>query len=204
MTHLLRFKKRLIGDLNARFGLKVRDLLKNVEIQNRDYFSYPTVADDVRVPSENAFIMLNICKDANMIVLNNIKTQKKHFVSNNTYIKGNQWISELDTCVLSPSVLSSVTEFSVLRRKLFASDHSPIAITMSLPGTYIVSLGILAQRLGNHAVLCHEGNANRPVKKPLKWNSVERDVFLNKLNTFEIPTVIENIGETINFVSNTV
>ena len=193
----------ITGDLNARFGLKVRDLLKTLEVPNRDYFSYPIVADDVRVPSENASILLNICKDANMVVFNNIKTHTKHFVSNKTYRKGNEWISELDTCALSPSVLNRVTECSVLRRESFPSDHSPIAITMSMPSTDIESLGIRAQHLGNHAVLCYDSNNNRHVKKPLKWNSVEKEVFLNKLNTFEIPTVIDNIDETINTASDT-
>ena len=85
----------------------------------------------MRVPSKNASILLNICKDVDMVALNNIKTQRKHFVSNKTYRKGNELISELDTCVLSPSVLRRATEFSVLRRDSFPSDHSPIAITVN-------------------------------------------------------------------------
>ena len=41
----------ITGDLNTRFGSKV-DPLKNVEIPNRDYLSYPTLADDVLVLRE--------------------------------------------------------------------------------------------------------------------------------------------------------
>lgn len=61
-------------------------------------------------------------------------------------------------------MLSRVTKFSVHRRESFPSAHSPSAITMNLPGTDIVSLGIRAQHLGNHAVLRDEGNANRRIK----------------------------------------
>lgn len=46
----------VLGDLNTRFGLKVRDLLKNVEIPNNDNFLYLTVADEMRVATENALL----------------------------------------------------------------------------------------------------------------------------------------------------
>ena len=88
----------ITGDLNTRFGSKV-DLLKNVEIPNRDYLSYPTLADDVLVLRENASILLNICRDAKIVALNNIKTNTKHFVTTKNYRKDNEWISEVDTCV---------------------------------------------------------------------------------------------------------
>ena len=88
----------ITGDLNTRFGSKV-DLLKNVEIPNRDFLSYPTLPDDVLVLRENASILLNICRDTKIVALNNIKTHTKNFVTNKNYRKNNEWISEVDTCV---------------------------------------------------------------------------------------------------------
>ena len=65
--------------------------MKQTEVLNYEKVSYPVVSDDVRVLSENAFILLNICKEAKMVLLNNVKVGAKHFLSDKTYKKGSEW-----------------------------------------------------------------------------------------------------------------
>lgn len=67
----------------------VRELLNHVKVPTGETLSYPVIPDDVRLPNENAFILSNMCKEANTIVLNNLKTNNKHFISDKTYKQGN-------------------------------------------------------------------------------------------------------------------
>lgn len=50
------------GDLNARFGTTIREFVRHTEALNQEKVFYPVLPDDVRVPSENPFTLLNICK----------------------------------------------------------------------------------------------------------------------------------------------
>ena len=93
----------------------VRELLNYVRVMTGERLPYPVIPDDIRLPNKNSFILSNVCKEANIIVLNDLKTNNKHFISDKTYKQGNEWISELDTCILNLSLMSRVIDFLVLR-----------------------------------------------------------------------------------------
>ena len=54
------------------------------EIPNHDEYSYPVLPDDVNVPNNNAFILSSMCKEFKLLLLNNLKTPMKHYVSGKT------------------------------------------------------------------------------------------------------------------------
>lgn len=192
----------VMGDMNARFGASVRELLSSVEVPNCDSVSYPVIPDNVHVPSENAFILSSICQETNMLVLNNIKLGGQHFLSSKTYRKGREWVSELDTCIMSPSVLSSVKQFSVLQRESLPSDHAPVALTMSLSTMDMKSLCTRAHHLGDHAVLYNETLKYKHVVRPVQWKDVDRDVFFRKLQVVQLPNEIDRSEDAAKVISN--
>ncbi|XP_071548805.1 uncharacterized protein [Panulirus ornatus] len=60
----------IFGDLNARFGHSVYELPVSLE---QSQCSYPSIPDPLPTPNENARVLLGICKDENLFVLNNLK-----------------------------------------------------------------------------------------------------------------------------------
>ena len=189
----------IMGDMNSRFGPLVHELSNNVELPNHESYSYPVVPDDIRVSNDNALILSNICKESRMLMLNNLKTPVRHFIGKKTYRKGREWVSELDACFVSPSVLSRVTEFSVLQNESLPSDHAPITITMTLPGVDMEALCDRAQYLGDHAVLYNVTGMNKNLRKPLCMKDIDAQAFLNNLELIDLPigTEISNITDNL-------
>ena len=137
----------LIGDLNSRFGKGVRFL------NTSNALSYPYIPDDVTTPNDNAYVLTTICKDHDLVVINNLKTSSKHFASNKTYKQGNRWVSELDICVCSQELIDRIDWFRVYQTENLPSDHAPIAIQMSKSNTDLDDVVRRASYLGGHASL---------------------------------------------------
>ena len=186
----------VIGDMNARFGSLARDLPSLVELPESDNFTYPDLPDDVRLPNDNAFILSSVCQASKLVLINNLKTSDKHFLSRKTYRKGEQWVSELDVCIVSSGVVSRVSEFQVFQNDSYLSDHAPIAITLSLPTLDLENLSARAHHLGDHAVLYDACNPNRHVRKPVHYNDIDETTFTNILHEVECPVLCDNINET--------
>lgn len=104
----------ITGDMNARFGTTLREILSLIERLNTEEYSYLKIKDDVAVANENAKLLSSICID--MLVMNDLKSGDKHFAGNKTYQKGDVWISELDLCVVSPRILDVVSYIFVMQR----------------------------------------------------------------------------------------
>ena len=104
----------IMGDLNSRSGISVRNLFPISDVGNSCHRSYPVINDSINACNTNAEILSTICKDNKLIVINNLKTPDYHFISNLTYKKRDTWISELDTCIVSLEFLDKVCDFHVL------------------------------------------------------------------------------------------
>lgn len=122
----------IMGDMNARFGRAVGDLVTMYELPGME-ISSPVIDDDVANMNENAEFLSVICMDSKLVVLNSLKTPQKHFVSGKTFWKRNSWVSELDTCIVSPSLVNHVLDFAVTKRLDLRSDHAPISISLNDP-----------------------------------------------------------------------
>lgn len=90
----------IMGDLNSRFGILVRDLLPISDVGNSCHLSYAVINDSINAPNTNAEVLSSICRDNELIVINNLKTPDYHYVGNLTYKKRDTWISELYCIVL--------------------------------------------------------------------------------------------------------
>lgn len=156
----------IMGDMNARFGKSVRELLPVPQLNNVCPLLYPVLSDDVNVPNDNAEILATICKDNKMVVINSLKTPQKHFISNKIYRKRGTLISELDTCIVSLDILDSVSDFHVLQHNDLTSDHAitPITMTITTTGADLRELLERASHFGDHSVL-HNKTRTRYVKK---------------------------------------
>ena len=67
----------IMGDLNARFGRRVREIPGRSEIPQAHEYTYPVIPDDVNNPNDNSYILAALCSDNNMLVLNNLKYGEK-------------------------------------------------------------------------------------------------------------------------------
>lgn len=115
----------IMGDMNARFGKAVRDLAAMYELPGMD-ISYPVIDDDdVGHMNDNAEFLSAICMDSKLVVLNSFKTPQRHFISGKTFRKRDTWVSELDTCIVSPSLVNHILDFAVIKRLDLPSDHAP-------------------------------------------------------------------------------
>ena len=193
----------IIGDMNTRLGVSVGELPGQISLAQ---YSYRIIPDPVSTPNDNATAMLGICVDEHLLVINNLKTSNMHFKSNKTYRKGREWVSELDTCVVSENIVKCVRSFDVILNNSLPSDHAPIAITLQPPSPCLENLMSRASDLGKHGaeLISRVTPRNRLFKHPVKFQSIDRDMFLNKLDEQELPMIIDdNFNATALFVSNT-
>ncbi len=58
--------------------------------------SYPVVADDINGPNGNAVLLSAVCMENSIVVVNNLKYQKKHFHGKRTFQRQGAWISKVD------------------------------------------------------------------------------------------------------------
>ncbi|ELU18243.1 hypothetical protein CAPTEDRAFT_216360 [Capitella teleta] len=52
-----------------------------------------------------------------------------------TYRKGTRWISELDSCLVSPTVLPNIKKFEINQSTQIPSDHAPVSLTVTTKKT---------------------------------------------------------------------
>ncbi len=62
----------MVGDTNARFGKKAKDLLVSPNTSHEDELLYPVIVDDVNVPNDMVRFSQQ-CAENSMIVVNNLK-----------------------------------------------------------------------------------------------------------------------------------
>lgn len=174
----------IIGDINARFGQKVKDLLPYLDLPN---MSYPVISDPVVNSNTNANLMFSICCDERLLIVNNAKIGNEHFRSNLTYKQGSVWVSEVDICAISPSLVDRLRNFNVFQDLALPSDHAPISVELKMS----IDLSMLYDRasyLGDHAV-CHTGSNPKICKKPIKYSHINASCFKEKLAQFQVPSV---------------
>lgn len=84
-TIILSMDHIIIGDLNGKFGGSERELFTNVRNNAIDTLSYP-VNYDVRTASDNAEMLLALCKERKLVIVNNLMKTEKHYVQKKRYM----------------------------------------------------------------------------------------------------------------------
>ena len=88
--------------------------------------------------------MLGICKEDELLVVNNLQSIDMHFKRKKTFRKGREWVSELDTCIMSKKLVECVTHFGVIYNDSLPSDHAPIVVTLKPPSSCLNNLTVRA------------------------------------------------------------
>lgn len=183
----------IFGDMNTRFGKSVKDLLVPLNVLDGDGLSYPVIADDINVPNDNAELLSAICVENSMVVVNNLKSQQKHFLGKKTFRRRDAWISEVDICVASRNMIKYIDDFSVVQRVDLPSDHAPITLTVAGTGVDLDNLLARSSQLGDHMALYDIGSKNNLFRKPLKFTNIDREVFSNVISQRDLSFLNENL-----------
>ena len=178
----------IIGDMNARFGSTVSNLLSRSSNPGIQACSYPVIEDDISSPNNSAFLLSSICVDNELVVLNNIKSSVHHFQSKKTFKRTNQWISEIDTCVVSFDMLNSCKEFLVHQTDWLPSNHAPISLALKLPKVNLDVLLTRANHLGGHGALLGQAKQERMANRPVRYEDVNVSLFVDRIGDIPIPT----------------
>ena len=119
----------IFGDLNARVATP--DLT-----QISANLSYPYCEDDKT--NYNGRQLFKVCKDNDLVIINNLKVDDISFPSRLSYRKGKNWISELDYCLVSIKGLQYVRQFEMVQcvqNKPLPSDHAMLQTTFNIDHT---------------------------------------------------------------------
>ncbi len=186
----------IMGDMNTRFGASVRDILRD-DLRVHDTFTYPLIPDEVTNPNDNAFVVSTMCKDNDLLVINNLKYDSKHFVGGKTYKKKDVWVSELDVVVASRQLVCDIVGFHVHQTAHLPSDHAPITLEMRMPRVNLSMLDKRANMLDGHCSPT-EGRGRGGVRRPVGFSDINPDRFtacipdtemlyeMNDINSFNI------------------
>ena len=192
----------IMGDLNARLGTSVRCVLDDEPQVNHTLFTYPLIPDEVANPNDNAYILTTMCKDNDLLVINNLKYDTKHFVGGKTYKKKDVWVSELDVAVASRQLVYDIIDFQVYQTAHLPSDHAPVALELRLPTVDLSMLDKRASMLGCYATLTGGGGARGGgVRRPVGYNAINPDFFVAGI---PVPETLYDMNNVNTFNTNVV
>ena len=168
----------IVGDLNSRFGTKINEL-----VSPRNQKARYNIIDHGE--NENGKKMINILKDNNLMVINNLKTESKEFTSSLTYRVRNRWISELDVCIVSDDLVATVSHFHVNSDLSFPSNHAPVSVNFEFPES----------ALGLHELVCrsedigmyHVTKQTSLCKTPISFHQVDLTSFKENIESVPPP-----------------
>jgi len=194
----------LIGDLNARCGKEV-GLLLHTETEKVSC-RYMQSCDDARVANQNGQHIIQLCKDSHALIVNNLQYGKQMFQGGLTFRRKNQWISEVDLCVLSHELIHSLSKFEINQDLSLPSDHAPIGIAidvLSLSHMKLDNILLRSSSLGDHAVLHSKNNEPRLVKRPIRYDEIDQDLFSENIQVRDPPVVQDDFQNTVEEIANT-
>ena len=178
----------VLGDFNSRLGSSIRDLAQE---DNDIHITYSEdLPDPVQRANQNGRKLLQLCQDIKCVVVNNLKTATRHFKGALTFRKKNVWISELDLCIMSKTCIEAAAQFDICQNTNFPSDHAPISLTIDSDKLQRHTLDVLynsASLLGVDAAKPHEQKCKSLLKKGIKIQDIDRDLFEQTLEQCFLP-----------------
>ena len=165
----------IFGDVNARCGSKTNSL-----ITNNSKLQY-TPVDNISNANANGQSILQLCTDCDLLIMNNLKTKKEHFIGGLTFRKKKQWISELDLVIVSPRLIHSVSNLVINQNLQLPSDHALISFSIEVYSTAVSveNLYKRAKDLGGHAVGLEK--IKQTTCKPIPYQRIDPQLFQSNL-----------------------
>ena len=182
----------VIGDLNARFGNERKGFLEEKYLPPQT--KYTAQCDDVRKPNSNARYIQSALKE--LILLNGLSTDNKELSGALTFRKGPRWISELDSCLVSPTLLPFIEKFEINHSLQIPSDHAPISLNLGTekhPELANTTLQAILGRSRDLGIIQEDRivPTTRPTKRPIRMESIDAPrarEFLMRCNPPAIPS----------------
>ena len=161
----------ILGDFNARVGKP--DML-NTQGEKLEYADICDMTQNA--PGKS---LINLCKEYSLVVANHVCYGNKNLGGNLSYRKGNNWISELDLCLVHERCLPLVKEL-ITRQEIRGSDHAPLCVTMDIKESDLIAPFILnrAKYLGQSYV------TPQPNHKRLQRTESSRNIELNHFKSY--------------------
>ena len=169
----------IVGDLNARVGASVTDLVA----YNKSY-EYNTPVD--AEVNDNGKKLLSVCKDSKLVIVNNLKTQTQCHPGALTFRKGNKWISQLDLCITSETLIPYVSQFNVNQDVSFPSNHAPVSVNIDFPMERLPVQQILKRSAD---IGSYPENPRQLCNKPISIHRIDPVLFVENMNAVD-PTLV--------------
>ena len=131
------------------------------------------------------------------MVVNNMKYDGKYYVSNLTYRKRNDWISEIDVCIAAHKILHYIQNFTVDQDLTLPSDHATISIVLFTPVVDMLSLDVRSRSLGDHATLYSNCKQKFQLNRNIKFCNIDKASCSDKLFQVNIPQVDVDTDTTV-------
>ena len=137
-----------------------------------------------------------------MLVVNNLQMPYRYFPSNKTYKKRNNWISELDTVVVSYKLINCINKFTVHQTDWLPSDHAPISIELQLPKINLEIMLSRASNLGGHGSLMGKVAPERMANRPIGYRQIDLSKFSDSIGSASTPEFNNNVNLMADNISN--
>ena len=136
--------------------------------------------------NDNGQAVLRICKDQKLLVVNNLKTRNRFFRRDLTYKEKKRWISEVDVCLVSKSLVPNIIGFNIDKSANLPSDHAPVSVNLYIPEQSMDMKQLLEKSsdLGGYDIpdskkdLCRKGTP---------YKNIDKEKFTTKLETAAVP-----------------
>lgn len=184
-----------------RFEKGVRDVPGRSNVPVAHCCTYPVIPVDINTPNENAYVLAALCSDNNMVVLNHLKCNGKHFVSKKT--KKSEWISELDCVIASQNPIENLHYFAVHQTDWLPSDHAPISFEQCIHKPSLECLFDRASSLSGHVTFPGQQCNVRKVNSPVKLDNISVNEFSNCFLSFPTPSTDSDIDTFAGEISDT-
>ena len=164
----------IVGDLNARVGAKVDELVSHSNYQ------YATPKDPV--VNDNGRKLLPVCKDNDLVIVNNLKTPLNCFSGALTFRLRNNWTSQLDLCVTSKELVPCVSQFTINQDVTFPSNHAPISVGFTFPEQRISLQQILTR---SSEIGCYPEPPTLLCQQPISIHRIDPVCFIENINAVD-------------------
>ncbi|ELU16125.1 hypothetical protein CAPTEDRAFT_213057 [Capitella teleta] len=181
----------IIGDMNARFGESRTGFLQGKFLPRATH--YRACCDKISSPNLNAKYIMSALQPS-MVMLNNLSSASRGFSEKLTFHQGQRWISELDTCFISPEYISAIISFGVHQTPLLPSDHAPINLNIntekcrSQPEDLTETL-LRAENLHSIQTATSAKEEIMQKRKPIRMHEIDQDMICEELRGADTPAL---------------
>ena len=175
----------IVGDLNARCGDKVHEL-----VHLHPGSTYHPMDSSV---NSNGRDITQICMDNSLLVLNNLVFDDRWFRGALTFRRHRKWISEIDLCLVSPELLSCTKNLCISQDTSDPSDHAPVSVAFNFTPDLIHPRTLLAraENTCGHAVLMSNAYESSLCRKPIPMHHINSLQFCEHLEVQETPLLTD-------------